>query len=169
FVPQVFPLVPLLEPAELPVLLLFQKDRPVRVRALDSQERPVAGARVFGGYGFESWMMEGWQPEPQLAITGADGSARLAVAARGQLQIEALAPGFPVVSLPLEPGQTAADLRLTPGCARTVRVTSPEKTGAAKPVSGALLSTGSSTLGATDETGTLTLTAPCNRDLSLSA
>lgn len=167
FVPQIYLLVPLLEPAELPALLLFQKDKPVRVRALDGQGRPVAGAPVFGGYAYEPWKMEGWQPEPQLAITGADGSVRLAVAARGQLQIEALAPGFPRLSLPLEMGQTAADLRLTPGCARTVRVTSPAKAGAAKPVPGALLSTGSSTLGATDETGTLTLTAPCDRDLSL--
>lgn len=163
FVPRLYSLVPLLEPTELPALEMV-RDSPLRVRVLDPQGRPVAGARLQTQA--PSSGPSGWSSPPQLVVARADGTAEVHRSRQGPIRISATAPGRPNASVDAEPSQQTVEVRLANACPRALRVTVQEKPDETpRPVEGALVTADGWTLGATDAAGDLTVAAPCDGDL----
>ncbi len=88
---------PLLEAVTLPDAAPV-RDAGFRVRVVDAQGRPLAGARVRAAVtrGYELF----WEPLPRRAVTRADGEALLAHATGETLQVWAAANGHAVAASP---------------------------------------------------------------------
>ncbi|HVR96557.1 MAG TPA: carboxypeptidase regulatory-like domain-containing protein, partial [Thermoanaerobaculia bacterium] len=158
-------LTPLLESTELPPLTLG-RDTPLRLRVLDRQGRPVAGARVLSfGFSGRFSLFQGWLPLTQLAVTAEDGTVTVPRSSQSTLMLRAVSPAHPEARLEVEPSRSSADLRLAAGCERTVEVQDAKR----QPVAGALVQTGEWAVGTTDAAGRLVVAAPCDRELAVTA
>jgi protocatechuate 3,4-dioxygenase beta subunit len=170
FVPVEDRLEPLLEATELAPVRLAH-DAGVAVRVLDVQGRPLAGARVSASLDGKSigrvplaLLRTSWFPAPRRAATGADGRATLSRGDGESLVVTAAAAGF-LAATAKNVSRAALELRLSPGCPRTVEVVDAEK----RPAAQVLLAAGDTALGATGAAGRLALAAPCDRELSVRA
>jgi uncharacterized GH25 family protein len=165
YLPTQMSLTPLLEPTELPPLTLA-RDKPLAVRILDRQGRPVAGARVLSqGGGFGRSFYQGWTSTPHLAMSAEDGTVTVPRGSRSMLTLRAVSPAHPEARLEVEPSRSSVELRLAAGCERTVEVQDPKR----QPVAGALVQAGDWPLGLTDAAGRLAVAAPCDRELPVTA
>jgi protocatechuate 3,4-dioxygenase beta subunit len=157
-------LYPLLEPTELPELRM-ETGSAVKLRLVDAQGRPVAGARTVGQAGFSRstpFRFDSWRDAGVDERTGPDGTVSL-VHGNAPLEVTATAPGFLRAKLTIETG-TPAPLRLESGCALTVEVLDREK----KPVPGALAG-GDGTPARTGADGRAQVTVPCRKDARIHA
>ena len=154
--------------------------RELEIRAVDPQDRPVAGARIAatriptGGSTAEgNTGSSGLDAAPELfARTGDDGRVLLAIPPGLPLRLTVLAPGFAPASLDLDSETTgrdrpAARVRLGPGIRRSVRV---RDTGD-RPVRGAVVLLGEPAVpaGRTDDRGSLEFLAPTGAALPVRA
>jgi uncharacterized GH25 family protein len=155
FAPLAAPLVPLIEPIELPDARLATDTRlRVKVRGPDG---PVVGALVLvvADRGrFASMFDTGWSTPPRHGRTAEDGSVELARAEGERISLRAVASGF-------APGKTsgvtgtAATVKLSAGPAQKLVVRAED----GKPVPGVTVAAGSppAPLGATGADGSLTI------------
>src|SRR5258706_5553222 len=117
YVPMEISPLPVLEETTLPPVTV-RSDSGLRVRVVDADGNPVAGAQVLAQTGRpELWNAADWQPVKRLAMTGPEGTLRLARAASEPLRLWAERPGFPAQGGSLADGRDAV-LRLQPGVAR---------------------------------------------------
>jgi protocatechuate 3,4-dioxygenase beta subunit len=117
FVPMEIAALPILEEISLPAVTL-RSDAGLRVRVVDPDGNPVPGAQVLGKTGKPAlWGVSDWQPVRRVAMTGPEGTLRLARAAIEPLLLWAERPGFPAQGEILAEGREAV-LRLQPGVAR---------------------------------------------------
>jgi hypothetical protein len=124
FVPQRFRLTPLTGAETLPAVTL-RRDAGLRVRVEGPDGRPLAGARVVGrapGDEEEPGWRPGWRKVPRIAISGADGVARLACSRDEMMVLLGTAPGFPVQEGPEARGPAEVTFRLAAGAPRRVEV-----------------------------------------------
>jgi hypothetical protein len=117
YVPMEIPALPVLEETSLPQVTL-RSDSGLRVHVVDADGNPVPGAQVLAQTGKpELWNAGDWQPVKRLAMTGPEGTLRLARAAVEPLRLWAERPGFPAQGGNLADGRDAV-LQLQPGVAR---------------------------------------------------
>jgi hypothetical protein len=116
-------LEPLIAAEHLPLLKL-RRTKDLEVRLLDGEGKPRPGrvgaftTNVRGNF---------WRPSLRLADAGDDGVARLPRAAEEELQLEALAPGFPLATTGVGAGDDSVRLQLAAGVSRTVRFVDRQK------------------------------------------
>lgn len=160
--------LPLVESAELQEVHLGPAT-PLRVRVIDPEGWPVAGARLRAVSPLEDdlrpWTgYELWRPAPRLATTGRDGTA---VIPAGGSELTAIADGFLETTLNhLDQGsqdQSAVTLRLSRGCRRTLEIMNPQH----RPAAGILVQGGRWGLGLTGADGRMEVTAPCKGEMPL--
>jgi len=118
YVPMEISALPILEETRVPPLAL-RVDRGLRVRVVDADGNPVAGARVIGQTGEPALWGADWQPLRRLAVSGAEGTLRLARDAAESLRLWAAAPGFPAQGGALADGPEAT-LQLGAGPPRSL-------------------------------------------------
>ncbi|MEE8524299.1 MAG: carboxypeptidase regulatory-like domain-containing protein, partial [Thermoanaerobaculia bacterium] len=144
-------LVPLVAAEHLPVLKL-RRTTNLEVRLADADGNPR-----FGRVGIFTTNVRGrlWRPSLRLATAGADGIAHLPRAAAEELRLEALAPGFPMVTADVGAGDDSVRLELPSGVAGTVRFTDHRQ----RPLPGALAYQGGGLvpLGMSDAEGRLSV------------
>lgn len=117
FVPMEIAALPVLEEISLPPVTL-RSDSGLRVRVVDLDGNPVPGAQVLGKTGKPAlWGLSDWQPVRRVAMTGVEGTLRLARATIEPLLVWAERPGFPAQGEILAEGHEIV-LRLQPGVAR---------------------------------------------------
>ncbi len=99
------------------------RDAGFRVRVVDAQGRPLAGARVRAAAAVprREDQTSFWEPLPRCAVTGADGEALLARAARESLTVWAAAQGHAVAEAP-ETLDAAVTVRLRSMAPRQVEI-----------------------------------------------
>ncbi len=157
FVPMEIAALPILEEISLPPVTL-RLDAGLRVRVVDPDGNPVPGAQVLGKTGKpELWGDSDWQPVRRVAMTGVEGTLRLARATLEPLLLWAERPGFPAQGEVLAEGCEIV-LRLQPGVARLLVALDSE----GHPLPGALFRDPRSSLalGHFDGQHPLTLAAP---------
>jgi len=113
---------PLLEAVTLPDAAPV-RDAGFRVRVVDAQGRPLAGARVRAAAAVPQSddPRSFWEPLPRSAVTGADGEALLVRAARESLTVWAAAKGHAAVEAP-ETLDAAVTVRLRGMAPRQVEI-----------------------------------------------
>lgn len=165
YVPRQTQLAPLFDAVELADLQM-EKGAPLKLRLVDSQGRPVSGARVVAAPGFPGFSQmrfdPNWAEESRQETSGADGSVTL-VRGSVPLEVTATASGFNGARMTIA-RSGPAPLRLESGCAVTAEVLDREK----RPVAGALVS-GDGALAKTGTDGRAAVTVPCGRTSRLRA
>jgi hypothetical protein len=154
--------VPAVEDIELPSVQAVPP-RDLVVRVADPAGRPVADARVQA----ESAAGEpaAWRTAPLSATTGADGTARLAVAPGVPLRLLVAVTSWPGEAREIAAAELAPiEVRLRPGSRRTIEV----RDRAGRPVEGvAAAAVSGLRLGATDAAGRLEVIMPRGEEISL--
>jgi protocatechuate 3,4-dioxygenase beta subunit len=155
--------LPLVESTELKEVHLTPAT-PLRVRVIDPEGRPVAGARLRAVSPMEDGLRPGtgyelWRPAPRLATTGRDGTA---VMPAGGFELTAIADGFLETTLK-NLDQGAVTLRLSRGCRRTLEIMNPQR----RPAAGVLVQAGRWGLGLTGAAGRMEVIAPCKGEMPL--
>ncbi len=164
FVPMVLPLLPLLAdtsllPVELP------DDAGLRVRVVDPEGKPLAGAQVRG----EAWSRlpqpdrGGWEPRERHGWTGRDGFVRLPRTPGESLQLWAIALHHPVQARS-ENATASARIQLSPGARWLV-----EASDHRGPVANAVVRSfpGDFVLGRTGQDGRLSVILPATGEAAL--
>ncbi|MFY9821070.1 MAG: hypothetical protein WAM82_06795, partial [Thermoanaerobaculia bacterium] len=119
YVTMEIPAFPILEEIRLPPVTL-RSDAGLRVRVMDSDGNPVAGAQVLARTAKPAlWRDTEWRPVRRLAVSGPEGTLRLARAGIEPLRLWAEGPGFPAQGGSVADGREAV-LQLQPGTARQV-------------------------------------------------
>lgn len=162
--PAAFDLIPLVEPAVLPSL----PNRPARgleVRVTDATGRALGGAMIRIDPALSPSPSDSWVPAPIEALTGQDGTARLAVAPAVLLALTVKAPGFVAEQIEITPQMTREILvSLETGVVKVLEV----RDGQGKPVPAvSAITTAGLLLGVTDKEGRLAVTVPRAGDLAI--
>lgn len=166
YVPMEFPLSPLTEETDLPLLDL-SRDAGLQIRVSTDKGAPVAGARVLAAPfraldSYAPWKPV-WEPAEQLGTTDAEG--RVSLPGAGEpLRVEVRAPGYP--DAVLSAGRTPRlEVRLSPGSERRILVRAPR----GRPAGGVLawVDGGEIPAALSDPQGRLALALPAGKRVSV--